>query len=105
MPVANINDVNFDEIVSSNYLVMVDVYAPWCKPCQAIMPLMDQLAAEYDGKIIIGKLNIDESPDSVLKYQVTNIPTFLFFKDGQLDDRVKGSTARSILERRIHNLL
>ena len=70
--------------------VLVDCWAPWCGPCRAIAPLMDQLAAESGGRWVVGKLNVDENPGTATRYQVDAIPAMLVFKSGQLVDRIVG---------------
>jgi len=78
------NDQNFDQqVIEADLPVLVDFYALWCGPCQAVGPIIDELAKEYQGKIKMGKLNVDESPQSAGKYMVMSIPTVLIFKDGK----------------------
>lgn len=77
-------DGNFEnEVLKSDKPVLVDFWAPWCAPCRMIAPAVEQLAAEYDGKAKVGKLNIDESPAVAQRYRVMSIPTLLVFKDGK----------------------
>ncbi len=78
------NDQNFDqEVIKADLPVLVDFWASWCGPCQAAGPIINGLAKEYQGKIKMGKLNVDESPQSASKYMVMSIPTVLIFKDGK----------------------
>jgi len=78
------NDQNFEkEVVESDLPVLVDFWAPWCGPCQAAGPIIDELAKDYQGKLKVGKLNVDENPQAAGKYMVMSIPTVLIFKNGK----------------------
>ncbi|RZB32240.1 MAG: thioredoxin 1 [Candidatus Argoarchaeum ethanivorans] len=79
-----ITDTNFDETVRKYPLVVIDCWATWCKPCQMIGPIIDAMAKDYAGKIVFGKLNVDENPRSSRKYGIMSIPALLVFKNGQL---------------------
>ncbi|MDL2256732.1 thioredoxin [Bacteroidales bacterium OttesenSCG-928-I14] len=102
-----INDSNFKELISGDKLVVVDFWAEWCGPCKMIAPFVDELATEYEGKAIIGKVNIenDDSQDLPIDYGVRSIPTLLFFKNGELVDKHVGATTKSALEDKIKSLL
>jgi thioredoxin 1 len=87
---------NFNEIIlHSNKLVLVDFWAEWCGPCRMIAPIIEELSSEYTGRAIIGKLNVDESPDISVNYGVRGIPTILIFKNGQMVDRIVGAVSKS----------
>ena len=92
MSVQNITNENFDEIVlRSDKPVLVDFWAEWCGPCQMLGPVIESLAEQYEGKVIVGKVNTDEEPELAIGYQVSGIPTVIFFKDGKEIDRLVGA--------------
>jgi thioredoxin 1 len=89
--IAEITDANFQqEVLDSSIPVLVDFWAPWCGPCRMLTPTIEELAREYDGKVKVGKLNTDESPEVPSKYGISSIPTVLLFKNGELVDRLVG---------------
>jgi thioredoxin 1 len=94
-------DANFKEIVCSSQAVVVDCWAPWCGPCRMVGPVVEELARDYAGKILFGKLNVDENVEVATEYQIMSIPTLLVFKDGKLVDRIVGAMPRPMLEQRI----
>lgn len=99
-------DANVDEIIASGKPVMIDCWATWCGPCLAMSPLVDELAKEYEGKVVIGKYNVDEEGDLSAKYRIMSIPMFLFFKDGKKTDiRLVGSQSRETFVEKIEQLL
>ena len=82
--------------------VLVDAWAPWCGPCRMIAPVIDQLAAESQGRYKISKLNVDENPQTASRYQIASIPTMLIFKDGQLVDRIIGLQSKPTIAERLN---
>ncbi len=92
-----ITDSNFEEIVSSDLPVLVDFWAEWCGPCKMIGPVVDELAGEYEGKVIIGKVNVDENPETAAKFMVRSIPTLLVLKGGEIVDKQVGAVPKSTL--------
>ncbi len=98
-------DAEFDsDVLKSGEPVLVDFWAPWCGPCRAIAPLIEELAGQYDGKVKVGKVNVDENPETAQKYEVMNIPTLILFKDGEIAERFMGLVPKSKLEAAITSL-
>ncbi len=100
-----ITDSNFNDIVSKNKTVLVDFWAEWCGPCRMIAPMIEELAGEYDGKAVVGKLDIDNNQESSIKFGVRSIPTLLIFKDGELADRHVGAVPKETLSKSIDSNL
>ncbi len=92
-----ITDSNFNDVISKNKTVLVDFWAEWCGPCRMIGPVIEELANEYEGKAIIGKLDVDSNQESSVKYGVRSIPTILTFKDGEIIDRQVGAVPKKTL--------
>jgi|TARA_B100001105_G_C22230410_1_gene373741 thioredoxin 1 len=92
-----ITDSNFNDVISKNKTVLVDFWAEWCGPCRMIGPVIEELANEYEGKAIIGKLDVDSNQESSIKYGVRSIPTILTFKDGEIVDRQVGAVPKKTL--------
>ena len=101
-----LNDSNFSELVEqAQPPVVVDFWATWCGPCRMISPIVDKMAEKYEGKVSVVKCNVDESTDIPVKFGIRNIPTLLFFKGGELVDRVVGAVSQAEIEKRIEALL
>ena len=100
-----ITDSNFQEILAEGKPVVMDFWAPWCGPCKMVGPIIDELATEYEGKVIIGKCDVDENGDVAAEYGIRNIPTVLFFKNGDLVDKQVGSAPKSAYVAKIEAIL
>ena len=100
-----ITDANFTETLNTQMPVLVDFWATWCGPCRAIGPVIEELAAEYDGKAVIGKCNVDENEDAPMKYGIRSIPTLLFFKNGELVDRLVGAAPKAEIAAKLDSLI
>jgi len=91
-----LTDANFEEkVIKSEKLAVVDLSAEWCGPCRMVSPIIHELAAEYEGKIVAGELNVDENPATTALYRVRNIPTVLFIKGGQVVDKQVGAVPKA----------
>ena len=100
-----ITDSNFKEIISTGPPIVVDFWATWCGPCRMIAPIVEELAKEYDGKINVGKCDVEECDDIAGEYGIRNIPTILFFKGGQVVDKLVGAASKSKIEDKFKALL
>lgn len=100
-----ITDNNYKELLAEGKLVVIDFWAPWCGPCKMVAPIIEELAAEYEGKVIIGKCDVDENSDMPAEFGIRNIPTVLFFKEGKLVDKQVGSAPKPTYVSKIEALL
>ncbi|HZF99646.1 MAG TPA: thioredoxin, partial [Chitinophagales bacterium] len=97
-----LTDTNFEtEVINSDKVALVDFWAEWCGPCRMIGPVVEELAKEYDGKAVIGKVNVDDNPQVASQFGIRSIPTILFFKGGKLVDKQVGVVPRSVLEQKL----
>jgi thioredoxin 1 len=97
--VQTITDGNFDTTIAGGKPVLIDFWAEWCGPCKRLAPTVDELAADYDGKVVVGKLNVDDNPNTTFKFSVRGIPTLLLFKDGQVVEQVVGIADKASLKK------
>ena len=96
-----ITDANFDEIINTDKPVLVDFWAEWCGPCKMIGPVVEQLANDYDGKAIIGKVDVDSNPGTSAKFGIRSIPTLLVLKHGKIVEKQVGAVPKTVLSQKI----
>ncbi|MFH1091523.1 MAG: thioredoxin [Pseudomonadota bacterium] len=102
----HVNDTEFEEtVLKSDKPVLVDFWAPWCGPCKAIGPTVEELADEYAGRIVVGKMNVDENPKTPSKYGIRAIPTLMVFKGGQLAEQITGAVGKAQIVQALDKVL
>jgi thioredoxin 1 len=94
----HVTDSNFKELTANHALALVDFWAAWCGPCQSLAPTIEEVAKEYEGKVFVGKLNVDENPQTAECFQVFSIPTMVIMKDGKEVDRIVGCVQKKYIE-------
>lgn len=95
-------DANFQtDVLGSDKLTVIDFWAEWCGPCRAIGPVIEELSKDYNGKVNIGKVNVDNNPNVSINYGITSIPAILFIKDGKVVDKQIGAVPKSVLDKKI----
>ncbi|MDR2286572.1 MAG: thioredoxin [Prevotellaceae bacterium] len=101
-----VNRTNYEEVINSDKLVVLDFWATWCGPCRAIAPYIDEIAEEYEGKVIVGKVNIDDDNDELaIKYGVRNIPAVLYIKSGKVVDKQVGAAGKDVFVQKLKAIL
>jgi len=100
-----INDSNLAEVLGQDQLVVIDFWAEWCGPCRLVGPIIEELATQYEGKAVIGKVDVDSNPEASQKYGIRNIPTILFIKNGEVVDKQVGAAPKAMLEEKINQHL
>ncbi len=101
-----ITDANFEElVVKSDKPVMIDFWAIWCGPCRMIAPIVEEMSGEYEGKAVIGKVDVDSNPEVAMKYGIRNIPTVLFVKNGEVADKQVGAAPKQVFTQKLDALI
>jgi thioredoxin 1 len=103
--IITLKDDDFNEKVNKYPLILVDFWADWCYPCKMVAPVIEELAKEYDSKLVCAKINVDENPSVALKYQIMSVPTVLIFKDGKPVERIIGAVPKSYFIEKLRNYL
>ncbi|HUT27959.1 MAG TPA: thioredoxin [Methanomassiliicoccales archaeon] len=103
--VTEVKDSNFEEFIKSAPIIIIDCWAPWCGPCRMLAPIVEQLAAELEGKIKFGKMNTDENENTPMKFNITAIPTMLVFKNGVQADRIVGAGNKDFMRQKFSKYL
>lgn len=101
-----LSDANFDKEVGQSELpILVDFWAPWCGPCQILSPIVEKIAEEYKGKCKVAKINVDDNPNTAIKFGIRSIPTLILFKDGRMVDKIVGAVPKEVIETMIKKAL
>ena len=100
-----ITDANFNEYANSGKPMVLDFWAEWCGPCRMVSPIIDELAQEYEGRVVIGKMDVDNNDEVVGQFGIRNIPTVLFLKNGEMVDKIVGATSKDKFVEKIESLL
>jgi len=104
--VQQITDASFDsDVLQADVPVLIDFWAPWCGPCKAIAPVVDELAKDYAGRLKVVKMNVDDNPNTPSKYGVRSIPNLLLFKGGQVKDQIVGAVPKAVLVKAVDQVL
>lgn len=106
MKPVTITDANFEsEVIKSDIPVLIDFWATWCGPCKAIAPIVEDLANEYNGKVKIGKVDVDDNQQTAIKYGIRSIPTLLIIKNGKVDDMIVGAVPKAQIVKKLNTTL
>ncbi|MPM94391.1 Thioredoxin 1 [bioreactor metagenome] len=100
-----ITDATLNEVLATDKLVVIDFWAEWCGPCKMVGPIIDQLSEEYKGRVVVGKIDVDNNDEATSKYGIRNIPTVLFIKNGEVVDKVVGAGAKTLFAEKIEKNL
>ena len=101
----NITNENFESLKNGDMPLVVDFWATWCGPCRMLAPIIEELSKEYEGRITVGKCDVEENEDLAAEFGIRNIPTILFFKNGEVVDKVVGAVAKAKIEEKMNALL
>lgn len=100
-----ITEQNFDELLNGDLPLMIDFGATWCGPCKSLAPIVDEIATEYEGKAIVGKADVEECPTIAARFRIRNVPTVVFFKNGEIKDKSVGLAKKSSLTEKLDALM
>lgn len=104
--IVQLDDASFEaEVISSDKPVLVDFWAPWCGPCKALAPVIEEISSEYVDKIKVGKVNVDENPEISMKFGIRSIPTLIVFKNGEVQDQIIGAVPKSEIENALQKVV
>ncbi len=100
--ITELNDSNYQQIISNNQFVLVDVWATWCGPCKMVAPIVDEISVDFQGKVLVGKLDADANKETLSQLGVRNIPTLLLYKNGEVVDKLVGAVSKQKLTEMIN---
>jgi len=104
--IIDVTDANFDkEVIQSNSLVLVDFWAEWCGPCRMVAPIVKEIGQDFEGRVVVAKLDVDNNPEVSNKFGIRNIPTILFFKNGEIVDKQVGAVPKNVLVAKVEAIL
>ena len=104
--IVELNDSSFDtEVINSDKPVLVDFWAPWCGPCKALAPVIDEISTDFADKVKVGKVNVDDNPEISMKFGIRSIPTLIVFKDGEVLDQIIGAVPKSEIEKALEKVV
>ena len=104
--IVEVVDSVFDkEVMESEVPVLVDFWAPWCGPCRALSPVIEEISNDYEGSVKVGKVNVDENPETTMKFRIRSIPTLIVFKNGEVAEQIVGAVPKSEIEKILNKTL